>query len=129
LLLLQHCQNKMFLFFFLFLFFFINPSQQTTSLSLSFPLTSLSLTTNTASKMLYTSQLFSSSSSRKPNNSTLNKTTVPSYNYKFSFKYSMALIVNLPIGTPPQTQQMVLDTGSQLSWIQCQKKTTSNGVV
>ncbi|CAJ2640696.1 unnamed protein product [Trifolium pratense] len=112
----------MFLFFFLFLFFFINPSQQTTSLSLSFPLTSLSLTTNTTSKMLYTSQLFSSSSSRKPNNSTLNKTTVPSYNYKFSFKYSMALIVNLPIGTPPQTQQMVLDTGSQLSWIQCQKK-------
>ncbi|GAU22422.1 hypothetical protein TSUD_123090 [Trifolium subterraneum] len=34
----------------------------------------------------------------------------------------MALIVNLPIGTPPQTQQMVLDTGSQLSWIQCHKK-------
>ncbi|KAJ9682569.1 hypothetical protein PVL29_018483 [Vitis rotundifolia] len=31
----------------------------------------------------------------------------------------MALIVSLPIGTPPQTQQMVLDTGSQLSWIQC----------
>ena len=24
----------------------------------------------------------------------------------------MALIVSLPIGTPPQTQQMVLDTGS-----------------
>jgi hypothetical protein len=106
----------MFLFFFLFLFFFINPSQQTTSsLSLSFPLTSLSLPTNTASKMLYTSQLFSPSS-KKPNK------TTPSYNYKFSFKYSMALIVNLPIGTPPQTQQMVLDTGSQLSWIQCHKK-------
>ncbi|KAA8530681.1 hypothetical protein F0562_005385 [Nyssa sinensis] len=34
----------------------------------------------------------------------------------------MALIVALPIGTPPQTQQMVLDTGSQLSWIQCHKK-------
>lgn len=34
----------------------------------------------------------------------------------------MALIVSLPIGTPPQTQQMVLDTGSQLSWIQCHKK-------
>lgn len=34
----------------------------------------------------------------------------------------MALIVNLPIGTPPQLQQMVLDTGSQLSWIQCHKK-------
>ncbi|KAF2295501.1 hypothetical protein GH714_033070 [Hevea brasiliensis] len=35
----------------------------------------------------------------------------------------MALIVSLPIGTPPQTQQMVLDTGSQLSWIQCHNKT------
>ncbi|KAI4307668.1 hypothetical protein L6164_030832 [Bauhinia variegata] len=35
----------------------------------------------------------------------------------------MALIVSLPIGTPPQVQQMVLDTGSQLSWIQCHKKT------
>ncbi|CAK9156045.1 unnamed protein product [Ilex paraguariensis] len=34
----------------------------------------------------------------------------------------MALIVSLPIGTPPQSQQMVLDTGSQLSWIQCHKK-------
>ncbi|KAE8660814.1 Receptor-like kinase 1 [Hibiscus syriacus] len=34
----------------------------------------------------------------------------------------MALIVALPIGTPPQTQKMVLDTGSQLSWIQCRKK-------
>ncbi|KAJ4973083.1 hypothetical protein NE237_006257 [Protea cynaroides] len=36
----------------------------------------------------------------------------------------MALIVSLPIGTPPQTQQMVLDTGSQLSWVQCNKKST-----
>lgn len=46
----------------------------------------------------------------------------PSLNYKSSFKYSMALVVTLPIGTPPQNQQMVLDTGSQLSWIQCNKK-------
>ncbi|XP_004503192.4 aspartic proteinase PCS1 [Cicer arietinum] len=66
--------------------------------------------------MLYKSQLISTSN----HNNTQIKT--PSYNYKFSFKYSMALIVNLPIGTPPQLQQMVLDTGSQLSWIQCHKK-------
>ncbi|GLT97325.1 hypothetical protein SLE2022_148960 [Rubroshorea leprosula] len=45
-----------------------------------------------------------------------------SYGFRSTFKYSMALIVSLPIGTPPQTQQMVLDTGSQLSWIQCDKK-------
>lgn len=49
-------------------------------------------------------------------------TNIPSLNYKSNFKYSMALIVTLPIGTPPQDQQMVLDTGSQLSWIQCNKK-------
>jgi hypothetical protein len=34
----------------------------------------------------------------------------------------MILLVSLPIGTPPQSQQMILDTGSQLSWIQCHKK-------
>ncbi|EPS72926.1 hypothetical protein M569_01831, partial [Genlisea aurea] len=44
------------------------------------------------------------------------------YDYGGRFRYSMALIVSLPIGTPPQTQHMVLDTGSQLSWIQCDKK-------
>ncbi|KAL8547204.1 hypothetical protein ACS0TY_006788 [Phlomoides rotata] len=38
------------------------------------------------------------------------------------FKYSMALIVSLPIGTSPQAHQLVLDTGSQLSWIQCHRK-------
>nr|GEX19050.1 aspartic proteinase PCS1-like [Tanacetum cinerariifolium] len=42
---------------------------------------------------------------------------------RLNFKYSMALVVSLPIGTPPQAQQMVLDTGSQLSWIQCHNKT------
>ncbi|KAL1308249.1 hypothetical protein HN51_050185 [Arachis hypogaea] len=49
-----------------------------------------------------------------------------SYNVKSSFKYSMALVVSLPIGTPPQIQQMVLDTGSQLSWIQCNPKQRTN---
>ncbi|GKC89168.1 aspartic proteinase PCS1-like protein [Tanacetum coccineum] len=41
---------------------------------------------------------------------------------RLNFKYSMALVVSLPIGTPPQAQQMVLDTGSQLSWIVSYKK-------
>ncbi|EPS69044.1 hypothetical protein M569_05721, partial [Genlisea aurea] len=44
------------------------------------------------------------------------------YNYRASFKYSMSLIVSLPIGTPPQAQKMVLDTGSQLPWIQCHRE-------
>ncbi|XP_027336289.1 aspartic proteinase PCS1-like [Abrus precatorius] len=111
------CDNNMHLFLlFFYLFFSVNLSSQhnttATSFSLSFPLTPLSLSTNTTSKMLYTSMV---------SNPRL-KTPSSSYNYKLSFKYSMALIVNLPIGTPPQVQPMVLDTGSQLSWIQCHKK-------
>ncbi|KAK7387369.1 hypothetical protein VNO78_28120 [Psophocarpus tetragonolobus] len=79
------------------------------SLSLSFTLTSVRLSKNTTSKMFDNSLIG-------------NNRRVSPYNYKLSFKYSMALIVNLPIGTPPQVQPMVLDTGSQLSWIQCHKK-------
>ncbi|KAI3430058.1 Peptidase A1 domain-containing protein [Psidium guajava] len=41
---------------------------------------------------------------------------------KAPFRYSMVPVVSLPIGTPPQTQDMILDTGSQLSWIQCHDK-------
>ncbi|CAI8586057.1 unnamed protein product [Vicia faba] len=74
------------------------------SFSISFPLTSLPLSTNTKLSTL------SSSSS---------------LNLKSSFKYSMVLVVTLPVGTPPQLQQMVLDTGSQLSWIQCHDKKTT----
>ncbi|XP_076929692.1 aspartic proteinase PCS1-like [Bidens hawaiensis] len=44
-------------------------------------------------------------------------------NQRLNFKYSQALVMSLPIGTPPQAQPMVLDTGSQLSWIQCHNKT------
>ncbi|KAG5081218.1 hypothetical protein JHK86_005283 [Glycine max] len=98
----------------LFSFFFstsfsakLNPTID--SLSLSFPLTSLPLST---AKPL----------NRNPNLRTLSSSS-SSYNIKSSFKYSMALVVTLPIGTPPQHQQMVLDTGSQLSWIQCHNKT------
>ncbi|KAL6552003.1 hypothetical protein OROGR_008157 [Orobanche gracilis] len=84
---------------------------------LSFPLTSSPLSRNN-----YAS---------KPNNmpsyqvQRKNPATVssPSFNYssKSSFKYSMALIVSLPIGTPPQVQRMVVDTGSQLCWIHCHR--------
>ncbi|TKY47386.1 Aspartic proteinase PCS1 [Spatholobus suberectus] len=89
-----------------------------TSFSLSFPLTSLPLSADTTSKMLRDSLIANSNRSNNPR-----LTSPPSpYNYKLTFKYSMALIVNLPIGTPPQVQPMVLDTGSQLSWIQCHKK-------
>uniref|UniRef100_A0A0R0F7A3 Peptidase A1 domain-containing protein n=1 Tax=Glycine max TaxID=3847 RepID=A0A0R0F7A3_SOYBN len=110
--------------FFFFLLSSIHLSLQlnhTTSLfSLSFPLTPLSLSTSTASKMMLLNSLLANNNN---NNTRLKSPPYSSpYNYKLSFKYSMALIVDLPIGTPPQVQPMVLDTGSQLSWIQCHKK-------
>ncbi|VVA94221.1 unnamed protein product [Arabis nemorensis] len=96
--------------FFFFLFFFLNYASLSSSLSLHLPLTSLPL--NSPSSHFTTSLL----SRRNPSPSS------PPYNFRSKFKYSMALIISLPIGTPPQTQQMVLDTGSQLSWIQCHRK-------
>ncbi|XP_042497528.1 aspartic proteinase PCS1-like [Macadamia integrifolia] len=82
--------------------------------SLSFPLSSLPLSPSSPSS---SSPLLTFSSTKQPPQTNPNA-------YRSSFKYTMALIVSLPIGTPPQTQQMVLDTGSQLSWIQCNKKST-----
>ncbi|XP_057784073.1 aspartic proteinase PCS1-like [Salvia miltiorrhiza] len=78
-------------------------------LSLSFPLTSAPLSSKPHAS---DAKLLSSKVSSPPFG----------YNYKSAFKYSMALIISLPIGTPPQAQQMVVDTGSQLSWIQCHRK-------
>jgi len=106
----------------LFFFFFplLSSAQLNhTSFSLSFPLTSLPLPTNTASNMLRDSLIVYTNRTR--NTTRLVSPSSP-YNYRLTFNYSMALIVNLPIGTPPQVQPMVLDTGSQLSWIQCHKK-------
>ncbi|XP_071916323.1 aspartic proteinase PCS1-like [Coffea arabica] len=97
------------------------------SFSLSFPLTSAPLSKHASSETSFLSSLASSSTSTKKRNRNAGekvKQPLP-YDYKSSFKYSMALIVSLPIGTPPQSQQMVLDTGSQLSWIQCNNKSPS----
>ncbi|KAK4393903.1 Aspartic proteinase PCS1 [Sesamum angolense] len=89
------------------------------TISLSFPLTSAPLSKPPASGAKCLSSLLMSRRSNQTK-----KTPPPSfdYDYKTLFKYSMALIVSLPIGTPPQSQQMILDTGSQLSWIQCHRK-------
>ncbi|CAJ1970867.1 unnamed protein product [Sphenostylis stenocarpa] len=95
--------------FFFFFIFSTSSSANHDSFSFSFPLTSLPLSTE---KPLNT-------------NPKLRTLSSASDNIKSSFKYSMALVVTLPIGTPPQHQQMVLDTGSQLSWIQCHKPTAS----
>ncbi|RVW75470.1 Aspartic proteinase PCS1 [Vitis vinifera] len=103
--------NPLLLFFLLFASLVSLSYPKPSSHSLSFSLTSLPLSSHSKNS------LFSSSLASQFKQNPNTKTT--SYNYRSSFKYSMALIVSLPIGTPPQTQQMVLDTGSQLSWIQC----------
>lgn len=99
-------------------------SSQNHSFSVSLPLTSAPLFQYASSnnKGIFLSSLAAAAAAGSRKQSQNSKTVSPSYNYKSSFKYSMALIVSLPIGTPPQTQSMVLDTGSQLSWIQCHKK-------
>ncbi|XP_047315599.1 aspartic proteinase PCS1 [Impatiens glandulifera] len=108
------------LFFFLLANFF-SPAVSS-SLSLSFPLKAISLSPKThLSSSPLLENAISVSPAKKPA-APAAAVSSPPYSYKTSFRYSMALIVSLPIGTPPQTQQMVLDTGSQLSWIQCDKK-------
>ncbi|CAI9777670.1 unnamed protein product [Fraxinus pennsylvanica] len=101
-----------------------NTTGENYSVSLSFSLSSVPLSHNTSPSR---GEIQSSSlvSSPKGHGHQRSKGAVPSsplIKYKSSFRYSMALIVSLPIGTPPQTLPMVLDTGSQLSWIQCQRK-------
>ncbi|KAF9599395.1 hypothetical protein IFM89_036952 [Coptis chinensis] len=38
---------------------------------------------------------------------------------KLTFHHNISLTVLLNVGTPPQTVSMVLDTGSELSWLHC----------
>ncbi|GAB2212346.1 hypothetical protein Droror1_Dr00020306 [Drosera rotundifolia] len=44
-----------------------------------------------------------------------------------SFHHNVTLTVTLTVGTPPQPVSMVLDTGSELSWLRC-KGTTNNNI-
>ncbi|MED6188271.1 hypothetical protein PIB30_084356 [Stylosanthes scabra] len=103
------CMLIIFFFFFFFPFSSSFTLNNNNNHSISFPLT---LTKTHVSDSI--------------NNKKHRLRTLSSYNVKSSFKYSMALVVSLPIGTPPQLQQMVLDTGSQLSWIQCNPKQRTN---
>ncbi|KAK1297892.1 Aspartic proteinase PCS1 [Acorus calamus] len=43
---------------------------------------------------------------------------------KLLFHHNVSLTVSLTVGSPPQTVSMVLDTGSELSWLNCQKGPT-----
>ncbi|KAK2387881.1 aspartic proteinase PCS1 [Trifolium repens] len=41
--------------------------------------------------------------------------------HKISFHHNVTLTVSLTLGSPPQNVTMVLDTGSELSWLHCKK--------
>ncbi|KAL3845095.1 hypothetical protein ACJIZ3_002498 [Penstemon smallii] len=123
--------NYIFLFLFVLIFNsnFQITIQENRAISFSFPLTSAPLSKSSASRAKFLSSLSINKTQVQKKSTSAEAAAAAAatppfgYSYKSSFKYSMALIVSLPIGTPPQTQQMVLDTGSQLSWIQCHRKT------
>ncbi|KAL5170875.1 Aspartic proteinase PCS1 [Glycine soja] len=52
----------------------------------------------------------------------------PSSTRKVSFYHNVTLTVSLTVGTPPQSVTMVLDTGSELSWLHCKKQQNINSV-
>ncbi|KAI6676328.1 hypothetical protein NL676_037124 [Syzygium grande] len=43
---------------------------------------------------------------------------------KLPFRHNVTLTVSLSIGSPPQPATMVLDTGSELSWLRCSSPTS-----
>ncbi|GFQ04774.1 aspartic proteinase pcs1 [Phtheirospermum japonicum] len=47
---------------------------------------------------------------------------------KLPFTHNVTLTVSLAVGSPPQNVTMVLDTGSELSWLQCNKTRTDRPV-
>ncbi|KAL4295945.1 hypothetical protein GQ457_12G032050 [Hibiscus cannabinus] len=47
---------------------------------------------------------------------------------KLAFHHNVTLTVSLSVGSPPQPVTMVLDTGSELSWLHCKKTPNLNSV-
>ncbi|MFS7968604.1 putative nepenthesin [Helianthus anomalus] len=44
---------------------------------------------------------------------------------KLAFHHNVSLTVSLSVGSPPQAVTVVLDTGSELSWLRCKKTPTT----
>lgn len=59
---------------------------------------------------------------------TLPHDSAPKPSDKLSFHHNVTLTVSLTVGSPPQTVTMVLDTGSELSWLHCKKTPNFNSV-
>ncbi|XP_022971598.1 aspartic proteinase PCS1-like [Cucurbita maxima] len=45
---------------------------------------------------------------------------------KLPFRHNVSLTVSLTVGTPPQNVTMVIDTGSELSWLHCNRSQNSS---
>ncbi|KAF3433676.1 hypothetical protein FNV43_RR24779 [Rhamnella rubrinervis] len=54
--------------------------------------------------------------------------TLPKPSNKLSFHHNVTLTISLTVGSPPQNVTMVLDTGSELSWLHCKKTPNLNTV-
>nr|XP_010920536.1 aspartic proteinase PCS1 [Elaeis guineensis] len=86
------------------------------------PSTSLSLTTLTATS----SASAGASTEGKPKpfilplrTQKVSSLALPGPRNKLLFHHNVSLTVSLSVGTPPQNVSMVLDTGSELSWLLC----------
>ncbi|KAL5057903.1 hypothetical protein RYX36_029507 [Vicia faba] len=47
---------------------------------------------------------------------------------KLRFHHNVSLTVSITVGTPPQNVSLVIDTGSELSWLHCNNNNTTNRV-
>ncbi|XVF23927.1 hypothetical protein REPUB_Repub13aG0082300 [Reevesia pubescens] len=64
-----------------------------------------------------------------PRNSKLfSSSAVATTTNKLAFHHNVTLTVSLSVGSPPQNVTMVLDTGSELSWLHCKKTPNLNSV-
>jgi len=53
---------------------------------------------------------------------------LPSPPNKLRFNHNVSLTISITVGTPPQNVSMVIDTGSELSWLHCNNTNTSQVV-
>ncbi|WCJ28325.1 Eukaryotic aspartyl protease family protein [Euphorbia peplus] len=51
----------------------------------------------------------------------LSSESIPRSPSKLPFRHNVTLTVTLSVGTPPQNVTMVIDTGSELTWVHCNK--------
>ncbi|CAN1257462.1 Aspartic proteinase PCS1 [Linum perenne] len=68
------------------------------------------------------------SHNRVPNSRLFGTLAADSKADKMLFHHNVSLTVSLTVGSPPQTVTMVLDTGSELSWLHCRKTPALNSV-